>query len=176
VTASAQVLSRAAKIQACVFDVDGVLTDGALWYGPSGEALKRFDVRDGHGMVLARLTGLKVCLLTARVSTMVETRAAELKLTRVVQGARDKGQGLIDLAAELGLPLEALSYMGDDVNDVPALRLAGLATCPADAVAESVSVSHWVSQRPGGHGAARELLELVLRATGRWDAALNHMK
>src|SRR5262249_50591783 len=94
---------RAKNIKAIVFDVDGVLTDGGLWYGPTGEAMKRFDVKDGHAMVLARLTGLPVALLTARSSNIVEVRAAELKLAKVFQGRREKGPAFEELCAELGV-------------------------------------------------------------------------
>jgi len=167
---------RAATIKAVVFDVDGVLTDGGLWYGPTGEALKRFDVKDGHAMVLARLTSLPVAILTARTSPIVEVRANELKLAKVFQGRREKGPAFEELAAELGLLPEQLAYMGDDVNDLPALNRAGLSACPADAVPEVKSAVHFVSSRNGGHGAARELLELILRATGRWEQALEHAR
>lgn len=170
------VSERAAGIKAVVFDVDGVMTDGGLWYGPDGEALKRFDVKDGHALVLARLTGLPTAVLTARTSRMVEVRAQELKLTHVFQGRREKGEGFEALAAAFGLPCEALAYMGDDVNDLPALTRAGLSACPADAVPEVREAVHFVSSRPGGHGAVRELVELVLKATGRWDAALEHAR
>ena len=169
------VTERAAKVKLVVFDVDGVLTDGALWYGPAGEALKRFDVKDGHAIVLARLTDLPVALLTARTSPIVELRAAELKVARVSQGQREKGAGLVTLCSELGVLPSDCAYMGDDVNDLPALRQAGLAACPADAVAEVRSEVHFISTKNGGHGAARELLELILKATGRWAQALEHM-
>ena len=167
---------RAAHIKAIVFDVDGVLTDGGLWYGPTGEALKRFDVKDGHAMVLARLTGLPVALLTARTSTIVEVRAQELKLARVFQGRREKGPAFEELASELGFAPQELAYMGDDVNDLPPLGRAGLSGCPADAVPQVKEAVHFVAAKPGGHGAAREFIELILRATGRWEEALEHAR
>ncbi len=167
---------RAANIKAIVFDVDGVLTDGGLWYGPTGEAMKRFDVKDGHAMVLARLTGLPVALLTARTSTIVEVRAQELKLAKVFQGRREKGPAFEELAVELGLAPSELAYMGDDVNDLPPLSRAGLSGCPADAVPQVREAVHFVSSRPGGHGAAREFIELILHATGRWEQALEHAR
>ncbi len=171
-----ELLERARRVKLVVLDVDGVLTDGALWYGPTGEALKRFDVKDGHAMVMARLTGLPVALLTARVSPIVELRAAELKLAKVLQGRREKAAGLNELCTELGVTPADCAYMGDDVNDLPALRMVALSACPADAVAEVQREVHFVSSRNGGHGAARELLELVLKATPRWAEALTHMK
>jgi 3-deoxy-D-manno-octulosonate 8-phosphate phosphatase (KDO 8-P phosphatase) len=167
---------RAAGIKAIVFDVDGVLTDGGLWYGPTGEAMKRFDVKDGHAMVLARLTGLPIALLTARTSTIVEVRAQELKLAKVFQGRREKGPAFEELCAELGFSPAEVAYMGDDVNDLPPMKRAGLSACPADAVPEVREAVHLVSSREGGHGAARELIELVLRATNRWEQALEHAR
>ncbi|MDX2011295.1 MAG: HAD-IIIA family hydrolase [Myxococcaceae bacterium] len=169
------VTERARAIRLIVFDVDGVLTDGGLWYGPDGEVMKRFDVKDGHAMVLARLTGLPVAILTARTSKIVETRATELKLAKVFQGRREKGPALLELCAELNVAPNETAYMGDDVNDLPAMAHCGLTACPADAVAEVREAVHFVSSHPGGRGAARELIELVLRATGRWEQALAHM-
>lgn len=165
---------RAARVRLVVFDVDGVLTDGGLYYGADGEELKRFDVKDGHAMVLARLVGLPVALLTARVSKLVEARATELKLAKVYQGRREKGPAFDELCAELGVAPRDVAYMGDDVNDLAAMAKAGLSACPADAVSQVRAAAHFVSTRPGGHGAARELLELVLTASGRWGQALEH--
>lgn len=167
---------RATRLQALVFDVDGTLTDGGLWYGPEGEALKRFEVKDGHGFVMARVTHLPIALLTARTSKMVAVRGAELKLPKVFQGWKDKGAGFRALCGELGLAPEVVGYMGDDTNDLGPLEACGLAACPSDAVAEVRAVCHFVSAHRGGHGAARELTELVLRATGRWDEAVRLMK
>jgi len=166
---------RARSIKLVVFDVDGVLTDGGLWYGPDGEVMKRFDVKDGHAMVLARLTGLPVAILTARTSKIVETRATELKLAKVFQGRREKGPALLELCGELNVTPAETAYMGDDVNDLPAMAACGLTACPGDAVAEVKSQVHFVSQHPGGRGAARELIELVLKQTGRWADAMAHV-
>jgi 3-deoxy-D-manno-octulosonate 8-phosphate phosphatase (KDO 8-P phosphatase) len=151
-----------------------VLTDGGLWYGPQGEAIKRFDVKDGHAMVLARLVGLPVALLTARTSPIVEARAAELQLARVFQGRRLKGPAFEELCVEMKVEPAHVAYMGDDVNDLPALALAGLSACPSDAVDEVKQAVQLVCASPGGRGAARELLELVLKAKGLWSAALEH--
>ena len=171
---SPSVDERARRVKVVVFDVDGVLTDGGLWYGPDGEAFKRFDVKDGHSMVLARLTGLKVAVLTARVSRIVEARAKELKLAAVFQGRRDKGLALDELCRELAVTTDEVAYMGDDLNDLPPMEKAGLSACPLDAVEEVRRAAHFIATRPGGHGAARELIELVLKATGRWTEALTH--
>jgi len=167
--------ARLKRIELMVFDVDGVLTDGGLFYGPQGEVLKRFDVKDGHGLVMARLVGLKAAILTARTSEIVERRGAELKLSAVMQGQRDKGPALRALCESLGVKLEHTSYMGDDTNDLAPMALAGLAACPGDAVDEVKRAAHAVSSRPGGKGAARELVEAVLKARGVWTKALEAM-
>jgi 3-deoxy-D-manno-octulosonate 8-phosphate phosphatase (KDO 8-P phosphatase) len=163
---------RASGVKLVVFDVDGVLTDGGLWYGPDGEVMKRFDVKDGHAMVLARLTGLPIAILTARTSKIVETRAKELQLARVFQGRREKGPALLELCAELNVRPDETAYMGDDVNDLAAMAPCRLTGCPADAVAEVRGQVHVVSRFPGGRGAAREFIELVLHATARWEQAM----
>jgi 3-deoxy-D-manno-octulosonate 8-phosphate phosphatase (KDO 8-P phosphatase) len=158
--------AKAATIQLLVFDVDGVLTDGGLYYGTSGEMMKRFDVRDGHGLVMARLAGLPAAILTARSSQMVEIRGKELGLIAVSQGLKDKRQGLIDLLSQLSIAPEACAYMGDDVNDLGPLSLVGLPACPADAAPEVKRVCRFISRHPGGRGAARELVELCLKSKG----------
>jgi 3-deoxy-D-manno-octulosonate 8-phosphate phosphatase (KDO 8-P phosphatase) len=173
--ASAELLSRAANVKLLVFDVDGVLTDGGLYYGPSGEALKRFDVKDGHALVMARLVGLPAAVLTARTSSIVEIRGREIGLAAVVQGKKDKVLGLRQILEQLGAPAEACAYMGDDVNDLAALRMVGLPSCPADAAPEVRLQSLFIAQQPGGRGAARELIELCLKASDRWNRALDLM-
>jgi 3-deoxy-D-manno-octulosonate 8-phosphate phosphatase (KDO 8-P phosphatase) len=166
----------AENIKAIVFDVDGVLTDGSLFYGPTGEAIKRFNVKDGHAMVMARMVSMPVAILTARNSPIVEVRAKELKLAQVFQGRIHKGPGFEELAAEMHLQPSELAYMGDDVNDLPALNRCGFSGAPADAVEEVKTAVHFVSSKPGGHGAAREFIEVILKATGRWEAALEHAR
>lgn len=165
--------ARAAKVKLLVLDVDGVLTDGGLYYGPQGEALKRFDVKDGLGIVLARLAGLPTAVLTARASEMVEVRGKELGLVAIKQGRRDKSAGLEELLSELGVPAEACAYMGDDVNDLGPMSRVLLPACPADAAPEVRARALFVAQQPGGHGAVRELVELCLKASGRWQGALD---
>ncbi|XXF79168.1 HAD hydrolase family protein [Myxococcaceae bacterium GXIMD 01537] len=168
--------ARAARVRLLVFDVDGVLTDGGLYYGPDGEAMKRFDVKDGHALVIARLVGLPAAILTARSSRIVETRGRELGLAAIFQGRKEKGPALVELLASLNVPPEDCAYMGDDLNDLAPMALAGLSACPADAVPEVRQEVHFVSQSRGGHGAARELVELCLRASGRWEDALGLMR
>lgn len=163
---------RAARIELLVMDVDGVLTDGGLYYGPDGEAFKRFDVKDGHGIVLCRYAGLPTGILTARTSGMVEVRARELQIAHVLQGRRDKEVGFAEILEAAKLKPEHIAYIGDDVNDLPVLRQVGLSACPADARPEVRAAVHYICEAPGGHGAVRELCELLLKAQGRWEGAM----
>jgi 3-deoxy-D-manno-octulosonate 8-phosphate phosphatase (KDO 8-P phosphatase) len=170
-----QLRQRAREVELLVLDVDGVLTDGGLYYGAQGEALKRFDVKDGHGLVLAHLTGLRVAILTARRSAIVEKRAEELWIAPVMQGFRDKRAGLAALLEEANVPPERVGFMGDDVNDLPPMTAVRFAACPADAVAEVRRASHYVAKAKGGRGAVREVVELLLKAQGKWNQALATM-
>lgn len=171
-----ELTERAARVRLLVFDVDGVLTDGGLYYGAEGELMKRFDVKDGHGLVMARLAGLPSALLTARSSSIVEVRGRELGLAAVLQGRKDKTAGFHELLAQLSLAPEQCAYMGDDLNDLGPLGLAGLAACPCDAAPEVRQQVHYVARNRGGHGAARELVELCLKATGRWEATVQNLR
>ncbi len=171
-----ELLERAARVRLLVFDVDGVLTDGGLFYGPSGEELKRFDVKDGHALVMARLAGLPAAVLTARTSSIVEVRGHELGLAAILQGKREKGPALDELLTQFSIPAESCAYMGDDVNDLGPMSRVGLAACPADAVPEVRQEAHFVAQSRGGHGAARELIELCLKASGRWEDVVGLMR
>jgi 3-deoxy-D-manno-octulosonate 8-phosphate phosphatase (KDO 8-P phosphatase) len=170
-----ELTARARAVELLVFDVDGVLTDGGLYYGPAGEALKRFDVKDGHGLVMARLVGLRAAVLTARRSEMVDKRGTELGLCAIEQGHKDKKKGLEEMLGRLGVAAQACAYMGDDVNDVAPMSLVGLPSCPSDAAAEVRQRALFVAQNQGGRGAARELVELCLKASGRWNQALDLM-
>jgi 3-deoxy-D-manno-octulosonate 8-phosphate phosphatase (KDO 8-P phosphatase) len=171
-----ELLTRAARVRLFVFDVDGVLTDGGLYYGDSGEVMKRFDVKDGHAIVIARLLGIPSAILTARSSRIVEARGRELGMAAVFQGRKEKGPALDELLASLQVSPENCAYMGDDLNDLEPLARAGLSACPADAVSEVRQEVHFISHHPGGRGAVRELIEFCLRASGRWEDALGLMR
>jgi len=161
---------RAAQVRLMILDVDGVLTDGRLYYGASGEALKAFDVRDGHGIRLLREGGVEVAILTARKSEIVAVRARELGVERVVQGATDKVTGFERLLSETGLNQEHCGYIGDDWPDLAVLARVGFAATVADAAPEVRAVAHWATTARGGRGAVRELAEFVLHAQGRFEA------
>jgi len=161
--------ARAKDIRLILFDVDGVLTDGKILLHADGTESKQFDIRDGTGIVWAQRLGLTVGFLSARVSGATAQRAAQLGVTLLHQGVASKLETYDQIVDELLLDNEQVAYMGDDVLDLAVLSRAGLATAPADAAAEVRERVHWVSRRNGGHGAARELIEMILRAQGRWD-------
>jgi 3-deoxy-D-manno-octulosonate 8-phosphate phosphatase (KDO 8-P phosphatase) len=163
-TSGRALLARARRIRLVLLDVDGVLTDGRLYYGEHGELMKAFDVRDGHGIVMLR-SHVAFGVVSGRPGKASEARLRELRFEHLVFGERDKLAGYARLA-HLGIGDDEVAYMGDDVNDVPLLRKVGLAACPADAVPEARAVAHLVARSPGGRGAVRELCELVLRAKG----------
>jgi 3-deoxy-D-manno-octulosonate 8-phosphate phosphatase (KDO 8-P phosphatase) len=165
---------RAARIRLVVVDVDGVLTDGRLYYGPQGEIIKVFDVRDGHGIRMLIAHGVEVAILSARSSDIVSTRARELGIRHVLQGRGDKSEGWRELLAATGVSLEQASFIGDDLPDLPVLAQAGLAATVADARDEVKSVAHWTAPQPGGRGAVRALAEFILGAQGVAFAAMTH--
>jgi 3-deoxy-D-manno-octulosonate 8-phosphate phosphatase (KDO 8-P phosphatase) len=157
------------RIRLLVLDVDGTMTDGRLYYGKEGEALKAFDVRDGHGLRLLRIHGgVKLAALTGRRADLVEQRCRELFIEPVVGSSREKGVALRKICEEVGIALSATAFMGDDVNDLPALRLAALSCAPSDAAPEVLRDVRWVSRRRAGRGAVRELCEVLLAATVGW--------
>jgi len=164
------VARRAARIRLVGLDVDGVLTDGRLYFGARGETFKAFDVRDGLGIQLLRAAGIGVAIVTGRTSPIVAARARDLGITHVLQGQRDKHAGLQRLMSGSGLTAAECAFMGDDWPDLAVLDCVGLATTVADAPEEVRQRVHWVSPSPGGRGAVRDLSGLLLRAQGRFDA------
>ena len=159
-------------IKLLLFDVDGVLTDGVIVMHPDGSDSKGFHIRDGAAIVWAQRAGLTVGLLSARTSGATTHRAAQLAVRLVVQGVSSKLNAYERIVREAGLTDDAVAYMGDDILDLPVLARAGLAAAPGDAAAEVRARVHWISTAGGGRGAARELIELVLRAQQRWDAVM----
>jgi 3-deoxy-D-manno-octulosonate 8-phosphate phosphatase (KDO 8-P phosphatase) len=155
---------RWGQVRALVTDVDGVLTDGGLYYAESGEELKRFDVRDGQGLVLLREAGLVTAIVTAKQSALVARRARDLGITEVHQRVTDKAAVVADLAQRHRLTVAQVCYVGDDVNDLPAMQAAGVAVAVADAVPLVRRRAHYVTRAPGGHGAIREICDLLLSA------------
>lgn len=164
---------RASRVRLILFDVDGVLTDGKVLLHADGSESKVFDIKDGTGIVWALKLGLTVGLLSARSSAATAQRAAQLGITLVHQGVHSKLETFEQIADSLMLEEDEVAYMGDDILDLPVLLRVGLAAAPADAAADVRSRVHWVATASGGAGAARELIELIVRAQGRWDALLS---
>ena len=160
---------RARRIRLVLFDVDGVLTDGVVVMHADGSESKGFHIKDGAAIVWAQRAGVQVGLLSARSSGATTHRAAQLAVRIVQQGVTSKASAFDTILKSSGLTEDAVSYMGDDLLDLPVLERAGLSAAPADAAREVRQRVHWVSEAAGGRGAARELIELVLRAQGRWD-------
>lgn len=160
-------LARARRVRLVIFDVDGVLTDGRLWYGPGGEELKAFHAFDGHGVHLLRLAGLDTAILSGRESQAVEERARELGIKHVVQGARDKLAAFQQMMRRLKVKPATVAYMGDDVVDLPVLARCGLACAPHEAPEDVRRRVHYIASAPAGHGAAREVCEFILEAQGK---------
>lgn len=146
------------------FDVDGVLTDGRLLFAEDGREIKVFHVHDGLGLKRLMAAGVEVAVISARSSPVVTVRLAELGIVQVHQGQQDKLACFRRLLAACGCPAEAAGFMGDDLPDLPVLRLAGLAVAPANAVDPVLAAAHWVTRRCGGAGAVRELCEAILAA------------
>lgn len=166
------IMDRAARIRLVVFDVDGVLTDGALFLGDDGQEYKAFHSRDGHGMKMLQETGVAIGIITGRTSQVVSHRMASLGIEHVYQGQRDKLPAFEGLITELGLTAEAVAYVGDDVVDLPAMRRAGLAIAVADAHPLVARHAHWRTPNGGGRGAARDVCELILEAQGVLDGLM----
>ncbi len=158
---------RWAAVRALVTDVDGVLTDGGLYYTENGDELKRFDVRDGQGLVLLREAGVLTAIVTRKQTTIVTRRARDLGIAEVHQNVTDKAKAIADLVARHHLDPASICYVGDDVGDLPAMRAVGLAVAVADAVPEVRRAATYVTRAKPGHGALREICNLILAARRR---------
>jgi 3-deoxy-D-manno-octulosonate 8-phosphate phosphatase (KDO 8-P phosphatase) len=161
---------RCSSITLLLLDVDGVLTDGSIIYADDGTEIKAFHVRDGSGLTFWHRAGKKSGIITGRTSKLVARRAAELGISVVVQGSANKSADLARILDQEKLRPEEVCFVGDDLPDVPALRQCGLAVAVADACAEVRELAHYVTQCPGGRGAVREVIEVILRAQGLWRA------
>jgi 3-deoxy-D-manno-octulosonate 8-phosphate phosphatase (KDO 8-P phosphatase) len=155
-----------------IFDVDGVLTDGTLYFSETGAELKAFSARDGHGLKMLRESGVEVAILSARRSRAVDVRAAELGIALVEQGAQDKTEAFQNLIVRARASAEATGYMGDDLMDLPVLSRCGFAASVPDAPELVRERVHHVTRAPAGRGAAREVCELIMRAQDTLDRAI----
>ena len=158
---------RWSAVRALVTDVDGVLTDGGLYYAENGDELKRFDVRDGQGLVSLREAGVLVALVTRKQSTIVTRRARELGITEVHQNVTDKAAAVRDLLARHAVSPRDAAYVGDDVGDLPAMRVVGLPVAVKEAISAVRRAARYVTRAGGGHGAIREIADLIIAARAR---------
>jgi 3-deoxy-D-manno-octulosonate 8-phosphate phosphatase (KDO 8-P phosphatase) len=166
------IAQRAARIRLAVFDVDGVLTDGRIVIDDNGVEHKHFHVHDGLGLQMLREAGIEVAILSARVAPAVAARMQKLGVDLVVQGSKNKVQGLRELAAKCAARLEEVAFMGDDFPDLGALTIAGLAASVPSAHEQAKRRAHWISQTAAGNGAVRELAELILSAQNKLTAII----
>ena len=163
------------RIKALVLDVDGTLTDGGMYYGPAGEALKKFNTRDAHGLQLLRENDIRVGVISAENSPSVEARMRKLNIEEYHPGVQNKFQLLLVLAERWGLALEDIAYIGDDLSDLECLSRVGTAFCPADSVSEILQQAHIVCRHRGGNGAVREVCDLILKVSATATVSLSSM-
>ncbi|WP_026461782.1 KdsC family phosphatase [Adhaeribacter aquaticus] len=156
------------QIKAFIFDVDGVLTDGSLLALESGEQVRSFNIKDGFAIRHAINKGYKVAIISGRQEEGVRKRLLSLDVTDIFLGIPDKKVVFADYLQKYGLTAEQIAYMGDDVPDLEVMLQCGVAACPEDAVSDVVSVANYIAAKPGGKGAARELIELVMKTQSRW--------
>jgi len=166
------IIEKAARIRLVVFDVDGVLTDGSLFLGDDGQEYKAFNSKDGLGMKMLQRSGVKIGIITARNSRVVALRMESLGIEYLYQGQEDKLPAFRELQQKLGLSIEQVAYVGDDVVDLPIMIRAGLAIAVQDAHKLVLEHAHWKTSARGGRGAAREVCELLLEAQGNLSTAL----
>ena len=164
----AAIEQRASRIKLLLMDCDGVLTDGRLWLTEDGDEQKSFNTHDGLGLSLLHRAGLKSGIITGRASKAVTRRAAELGVEFVRQSEPDKIAAFEQLLQQADVAESEVAFVGDDLPDIPIMKRAELAIAVADAVAETCSVAHYVTQARGGRGAVREVVELILKSQGRW--------
>lgn len=154
-------------IRLFVMDVDGTLTDGAMYYGPDGEVMKRFVTRDGMGITLLHKAGIHTAIITSEDTQIVQARAEKLKIEHVLLGVHDKSTALRALASTLDIALEHIAYIGDDINDLHVMKICGVSACPADAVHVIRNTARFICTSTGGNGAVREFAEAILLAQGK---------
>ena len=168
--------SRARRVKMLVMDVDGTLTDGAVFVLPDGEEVKAYNVKDGLGILLAHLAGLKTAIITGKTSKSLEKRAAKLRVAEVHQGILDKRPALEEILRRHELKPRDVAYIGDDLGDLEVIKMVGLAAAVADAHPEVKSHSHFVCREKGGRGAVREFIEFILTAQDKWKSLEKKVK
>ena len=167
-----QLRRKILPIKLFVTDADGVLTDGTMYYTESGDEFKKFNTRDGGGLMLLQFAGIKTAIVTSEETKMVENRAKKLQVDALIQGSKNKLQALSQLLNQFSLQNEEVAYIGDDINDIPIIREVGFSIAVADATREIIKIADYIIQAPGGKGAVREAAELILDVQGKYDSAL----
>ena len=165
----AEIQRRAARVKLLLMDCDGVLTDGHIGILKNGEDQKAFHTRDGLGIELFHRAGVKTGIISGRISSALERRAQSLGVSFLWQGREDKREAYADTLAQAGVSNDEVAFVGDDLTDLPLMGQSGLAVAVADAAAEVRERAHYVTKANGGSGAVREVVELILKAQGRWD-------
>ena len=173
-TLDTNILNKAKQIELVIFDVDGVLTNGGLILGEDGNEYKVFHSRDGLGLVMLRDSGCHIAVISGRSSSIVSERMTTLGIEYIYQDQTDKGEALDDLLDKLNIDAKSTAYVGDDFIDLPAMRRIGLAIAVADAHPLVIEHAHWVTKEKGGHGAAREVCELIMHARGTLDLQIQN--
>jgi 3-deoxy-D-manno-octulosonate 8-phosphate phosphatase (KDO 8-P phosphatase) len=168
--------ARARRVKMLVMDVDGTLTDGAVFVLPDGEEVKAYNVKDGLGILLAHLAGLKTAIITGKTSKSLEKRAEKLRVAEVHQGVLDKRPSLEGILRRHNLQPEEVAYIGDDLGDLEAIKTVGLAAAVADAHPEVKSHAHFICKQKGGRGAVREFIEFILAAQDKWTSLEKKVK
>lgn len=163
------------KIKHIVMDVDGTLTDSGVYYDNNGNELKKFSTKDGTGFVAARYNGLKLIIITGRECAATTRRMEELGANFIFQNVRDKRECLNAYMKENNIDREEIAYIGDDLNDLECMELCGFIGCPADSCSEVLDVANYISNICGGHGAVRDVIEHILRESGRWEETITNM-
>ena len=163
-----EIQTKLKKIKMLILDIDGVMTDGSIIMDSDGREMKNFNVRDGHGLVMIQRHGIQVAILTGRKSAVVDHRARDLKITEVYQGALNKKEIFAQILQKNNLTPELIAYMGDDIVDIPVLKLVGFSVAVADALELVKKIVDYVTVNRGGQGAVREICEMLLMAQGHW--------
>jgi len=163
------------KITFIILDVDGTMTDGGIYIDSNGVETKKFNIKDGLGIVLAQSVGIEFMILTGRSSACVERRANELHIKYIAQGIQNKAEYLKDFTNVHGLSPEQLAYIGDDLNDLPAMHYVGVSACPTDAAEEVKAYCDFVLPQKGGEGVVREFVEILLKEKNLWETTINNV-
>ncbi|MDX9790302.1 MAG: HAD hydrolase family protein [Candidatus Kapaibacterium sp.] len=160
--AEAEIINKLSKIKMLVMDVDGTLTDSAMYFSANGEELKRFSTRDGMGITLLHRNNIMTAIITSEDSPIVTARATKLKINHVVLGCHDKSSAIKEIAGECGIDLSEIAFIGDDINDEPVMKIVGFSACPSDSVQIIKNTANFVCNFSGGNGAVREFAEMIL--------------